>query len=155
MAKKKKSTNSKLGRPKGSRDKSSIRYEYVRDFMMPALAEVYGIKDPIKAAAKWMNEDPKNKEWWIKKAMGVHIERGVAREISDRELEIETLRANALKDSQSETGGSNTTNIMMTPSFPMGTHTEQSPVIDVEVEEPKKLPESVKTQGPEEPDDPI
>ena len=147
------------GRPKGGLNKKTVVCNFIRDIMLPTIARNNKCTNPVDGLVKFLKKPPEEitpqEQWFMKFTIELMGTTQTPQEISESALKAEQIRANALAQGE-QAGGGSTTNIMMSPSFPMGNAVEQLPVIDVEVEEPKKLPEpKLAKQIPVDEDDPL
>lgn len=129
------------GRPKGRRNNVTVLREMLRDLIVPSMAKTYGTNDPTEAIAMWANEDQEHKDWLFRTAIEIMRE-GAAGEISQEQIQIETIRANAQQPGDNQ--GSPVTNVIVgtlpvDPSRQLSAPEEIIDAVVVEQEPPKQL----------------
>ena len=143
------------GRAKGGLNKKTVVCNFIKDIMLPTIARNNKCTNPVDGLVKFLKKPPEEitpqEQWFMKFTIELMGTTQTPQEISESALKAEQIRANALAQGE-QTGGGSTTNILL-GGLPVK-QLEQSSVIDVECEEPKKLPKPVK-QIPAEEDDPI
>ena len=124
MPKAKRKRKAGPGRPKRRKSNSTLKWEFVRDHLLPVIGSLVPSNDPIEAMNMWLNGklDTPNINWMMKRAtefMMANTDKKTPAEISDKHVLIEQIRAEAIKSQESENSGGGTAIQIITGALPI------------------------------------